>query len=337
MKKHLKKMILITSLALVLTACQADQENLSSTEENTETEIQSEEKINVGEEFEKLVSNEGEIEEIKDFVDSNIKNADKEIADKMVHYLIDKQNENLIEESKYFYNEDSRKIYDEVMKVYENMKEEFGENYVFAGENKYLLVDNMENEEISSHIKEIFDKGYGLITAEATFYPIIDYKIMKQNYGASVGDMTAEYFNIMANEIDEPTLVEEYLAVEVSKLKDRTFKYEEFLKKYPDSVFIDEIKMRYMECIWKLVNPNIFDGTLDQKFQVIDELKEVYKNILSDDSHPVTVEAVKGITEFIESKNGPLGSQDNMNAIFEVSDKLRKETENKIDELYLGE
>lgn len=337
MKKYFKKIILITFLALAFTGCQADKETLNSTEENNEVQTQNEEKINVSEEFQELLSKEVKIQEIKDFIDKNIENADKNTADRMVYYLIDQQEDALIEEGNYFYNENSRKIYDEIMKTYEKIKGEFEEKYVFVGENKYLLVENMESEDISIHIKEMFDKGYGLVSSEATFYPIIDYKMMKQNYSENVSNVIADYFDIMANEIDEPTFVEEYLAIDVSKLKDRTFEYEEFLKNYPESVFIEEIKMRYLECIWKLVNPNRFDGTLDENFKVINELKEVYENILLDDSHPVTKEAAKGITEFIESKNELSGSMENMEEIFKVSDKLRKEAKDRVEELYLSE
>lgn len=336
MKKYLKKAILITSLALVLTACQADKVAPSTTEENSKVETQNEEKVNVAEDFEKLVADGAAVREIKKFIDESISDTDKNTADKMVNKLIELQKQGLEKEINIFYSEDSLHIQEEINKAYEKASSKLEKGYVFAGKNKDVLLKNIEDEKVADDIKKLFDKGYGLFSGEGTYYPVIDYKVMKENYINNVTDMTADYLDIMANELESSTTIEEYLAISISELKNRAFRYEEFLKNYPDSPHIEDVRINYMVCVWKLVNPNIFDGLLDDNFKVIDELSEVYKSILSDDSHPVTVEAVNGITEFIESNNGVLGSMDNMDELYKLSLKLHEQAAEKVKELYLS-
>lgn len=337
MKKYIKKAILLASLALVLTACQADKVTPSTTEENTKIEIPNEEKENTAKEFEKLLVDGSTVEEIKKFIDEKISDADKHTADRMVSKLIELQKQELEKEIDIFYSEGSLHIQEQINKAYGKASSELEKSYVFAGKNKDVLLKNIEDQVVADDIKKLFDKGYGLYSGEGTYYPVIDYKEMTENYSSNTTNMTSEYLDIMANELENSTIIEEYLAINVSELKDRAFRYEEFLKNYPDSPYIEDIKLNYLICAWKFVNPNIFDGMLDDNFKVKDELNEVYKSILSDDSHPVTQQAVKGITAFIESKNGVLGSLDNMDELYEISYKLHKEVDEKLQELYLSE
>ncbi|PAB57761.1 hypothetical protein [Anaeromicrobium sediminis] len=338
MRKHLKKGILFISLALILTACNSGKVEPSSTDKNTKVEtINNEESIKVAEDFEKILASGATIEKMKKFIDDNISKSDKDTVDKMVNELIKLQKENLEKEMEKFYNEQDLHTYNEINKSYEKVKSDLDEGYSFAGKTKYILAENIEDEKVANNIMKLFNKGYGLSNSEGSYYPVIDYKIMKENYIENINGMTADYLNIMTDNLDESTTVEEYLSVSISELKDRTLEYEEFLKNYPNSPYMEDVKIQYMVCIWKLVNPNIFDGMLDQNFKVVSELEEVYKSILLDKSHTVTHEAVQGITEFIDSKKGVLGSLDNMDDLMNISYKLHDRAAERIKELYLSE
>ncbi|WP_432664047.1 hypothetical protein R9X47_26395 [Wukongibacter baidiensis] len=337
MKRHVKKVIIVTLLSVALTGCAAKEANNIDNNKNTKIETNQEEKTGVLKDFEVLVADKPELGEVKGFIDDNISKADEETADRMIEYLIELQKKGIEEEINYFYSDNNIDIHEKIKKAYEKDSSKFERAYVFAGDSKYFLLENMEDKKSADGIKKLFDKGYGLYNAEGSYYPVIDFKAIKEEYSEYLTDMTIEYLDIMSGELDQPTLVEEYLAIDVAKLKERAFRYEEFLKKYPKSPNVDDVAMNYMVCIWKLVNPNIFDGTVDEEFRVVDEMNKVYKDILSDETHPVTTQSVKGITEYIESKDGVLGSMNNMDELFKASDKLHKEAAEKVKELYLEE
>lgn len=337
MKSYAKKIIIVTLLSVALTGCATNEIKNANSNEDTKIEANEEEVEKISKSFESFIADKPQLEDTKNFIEENISKADRETADKMVEYLIELQKKGIEEEINYFYSDNNMDIHEKIRKAYEKDSSKFERAYVFAGENKYFLLENIDDKELVDDIKKVFDKGYGLYNAEGSYYPVIDYKIIKRDYSEYLTDMSAEYLDIMSEELDEPTLIEEYLAVEAIKLKERAFRYEEFLKKYPKASNADDIAINYMVCIWKLVNPNIFDGTVDEEFKVVEELDKVYREILADDSHPVTVEAVEGITEYIESKNGVLGSMNNMDELYKVSDKLHKKATEKIKELYLKE
>ncbi|WP_432408780.1 hypothetical protein [Wukongibacter sp. M2B1] len=336
MKSYAKKIIIVTLLSVALTGCATNE--IKNANSNEDTKIEANEEVEkISKSFESFIADKPQLEDTKNFIEENISKADRETADKMVEYLIELQKKGIEEEINYFYSDNNMDIHEKIRKAYEKDSSKFERAYVFAGENKYFLLENIDDKELVDDIKKVFDKGYGLYNAEGSYYPVIDYKIIKRDYSEYLTDMSAEYLDIMSEELDEPTLIEEYLAVEAIKLKERAFRYEEFLKKYPKASNADDIAINYMVCIWKLVNPNIFDGTVDEEFKVVEDLDKVYREILADDAHPVTVEAVEGITEYIESKNGVLGSMNNMDELYKVSDKLHKKATEKIKELYLKE
>ncbi len=337
MKRHVKKVIVITLLSVALTGCAAKEAQNTDANENTKLEVNQEEKVDVLKDFESLLTDKPQLKDVKVFIDDNISKADKETADKMVEDYIELQKKGIEEEINYFYSDNNIDVHEKIKKAYEKDSSKFERAYVFAGDSKYFLLENMEDKKIADDIKKLFDKGYGLYSAEGSYYPVIDFKSIKKEYSEYLTDMTTEYLDIMSGELDRPTLVEEYLAIDAAELKERAFRYEEFLKKSPNSSNVDDVAMNYMVCIWKLVNPNIFDGTVDEEFRVLEELDGVYKEILAGDSHPVTIEAVKGITEYIKSKDGVLGSMDNIDELYKASDKLHKEAAEKVKKLYLGE
>ncbi len=351
MKKYFIRAIALIFLSLIITGCTTDdviQERIKentqekvdhgSTEEDSKKESsKSKEEISVGEDFSAFIAGNPRVEELISYIKVHISKADEETADEMLYRLIDLQYKRLEDETNYFYRENSLDIQKEIAKAYDKITDKFTDSYAIIGENKYMLIDNIENKEIAAHIKALFERGYGLYSGEGTYYPVIDYKVLKDTYSSNVTNMTSKYLDFMTKELKEPTTIEAYLSVNINKLKERVFKYEEYLKDYSTSPYIEDIRMNYMICVWKLVNPSIYDGMLDEDYSVSNELNEVYRNILEDDSHPITVEAVKGITEFIESNNGILGSLDNTDELYEVSYKLHSDTIAKIDTLYLQE
>lgn len=337
MKKYLKKVIALTCLALMLTGCSTSRIEQSNKNEITQPEAnQDEQQLNVAEDFEAFIVKNPQIEELKNYINDNISKADEKTADEMVYKLIELQKRGLENETNYFYTDNSLNVQKETQQAYEKNIDKFDGSYVIIGNNKYDLIEAFENQEIADYIEKLFKRGYGLASAEGAYYPVMDYKVLKDSYEDKVTDMTATYLDIMTKELNEPTTVEEYLSISANKLKERTLKYEEFLMNYSDSPYVEDIKINYMVCIWKLVNPNIFDGMIDENFRVINELDDVYNDILKDDSHTVTIEAVKGITEYIKSKNGVLGSMENMDDLYETSYKLHSEAMERINTLYLN-
>ena len=338
MNKYIKKIIIVASLVLALTACQTDEVDQEKPNEDTKIEDQiNEEQEAVAKDFDELIASETNLEEIKNFIDKNIDKADSDTADKMILELVELQKGAQEEAINKFSGENSANIQDQINKAYEKAKSEFDKGYIFTGSNKYTLIDNIEDKNVAKDIEELFNKGYGLISGEGTYYPIIDYTMMEEDYSDNLGDMTSDYIDIMATELDEPTTVEEHLAIDIDELKDRVLEYEDFMKDYKGSPYVEDVKMPYMICVWKIVNPTAFDKMLNEDLSPSDELKELYESILEDDSYPASQEAVKGITEFINSKEGVVGSPDNMDDFYKASANIHKQVEEKVAELYLGE
>jgi len=117
-------------------------------------------------------------------------------------------------------------------------------------------------------------------------------------------------------------------------LKERAWKYEEFLDNHPESKHYEDMRINLMVCIWKLVNPNIFDNMVDENFIPTANVTMVYEEILADERHPVVHEAVKGITDFIKEKDGPIASMENMDELYDMSRKLHDEASLRIKAIY---
>lgn len=336
MIKKLKIIVLIV-LCISLTACSTAKvepsNNNNKVEDKPKEDIEI--KVNISDEFDKLVVSEAKIDEVKSFVDENIHKANEALADKMLFYVIDLMYNSMEAEVEYFYGENSHDVQTQIVTAYEVGKDKYERSYVFVGKDRYTLLKDMRDESVIKHMKLLFDRGYGINSGEGTFYPIIDYKNMKNNYINSVSEATAEYLDIMACETDDPTIIEEFLSVEIEELRYRAWRYEEFLDKNSDLSIVEDIRMKFLVCIWKLVSPNPFDGMLNEDYTVTKELDLVYKSILDDNNHPVTYDAVKGIIKFIEEKDGVLGSYSGMDEAYEIASDLHYKAMQQVEEIYL--
>lgn len=370
--KQAKYMLVIIIVIVLMTACQKedstlkedisqvdnqedriDTENQEEDREEKEDDKKDEEQENseveeneideavieaVRTEFTGLLESDSGILSIKNFVDTNIALVDESLADEMLAKLIKRASEQSLEEMNDLYTADNVGIHSRINDVYTAHKDVFELGHIFLGEDKALLVNYIENDHYKDVLKTMFDKGYGIYSAEGSFYPVVDYIELLNSYEKYISNMTMEYFIILSDSIISPTTTEEYLAVTPEKLKERAYESEQFLIDYPEAplVYKDNIKQNLLVCIWKLSGPSPFDGILKEDFTLSDEMLTVYEDIIAEERVPVVLEAVEGVMEWIDTKEGGvLGSFDNMEEMFKIAGELYSKAGENINNYYI--
>lgn len=271
------------------------------------------------------------------YVDKNIQLVNKEAADNLVISVLKQSFAELDESNSYMYGTDSLEVNDAINVAVTEHQNKFSGKFYMGSDQIYMIEDSVKNSTIKKNLKDLFSRGHGLVSAEGSYYATVDYPYFYEKYSNYVSDSLADYLNIASIEVQEPTTVEEYLAISFEELEKRVISYEKFLKTHKDFEFEGEVRILYMSSLWKIINPNVFDGMLDDNFRVKNEVMDMYNRLKSMNDYPVLQHAAKGILEFINSReDGVVGSYDNMEELYDTSYKLQDEVGNMIDELYIN-
>lgn len=271
------------------------------------------------------------------FVDKNIQLVDKAAADKMVISILKETFSELETSNAYLYGNDSLEVNDAINVAVTEHQDKFNGKFYMGSKEAYMIDESVKNSTIKNNIKEIFTRGHGLVSAEGSYYATVDYPYFYGKYSSMVSNSLSDYLKLASVEVQEPTMVEEYLAISVDDLKKRVVSYETFLKEHKDFEFEGEVRILYMSSLWKVINPNMFDNMLNDDFTVKSEIMDMYNEFKDMNDYPVLQHAAKGILEFINSReNGVVGSLDNMEELYDASYKLQDEVGNMIDELYIN-
>jgi hypothetical protein len=275
--------------------------------------------------------------EVRTFVFEHIASADESLADDMLTELIARSDAGVWEEMDVIFLEENSGIHDYIFGIYELNKEALGNGYVFMGDAKNILLDLMEDVDYRMILEDLFEKGYGIYSAEGAYYPVVDYLAYKKDFGHYVSEMSNTYLDILADVIIEPTTIEEYLALTPEALKVRAFESETFLMTYPEAPleFKKGIGRNLLTCLWKLSSPNILDGMLDEDFTVSDNLKATYDAILKERTTPIVTSTVESVTRWIQSdEDGILGSLDDMDELNGNSSEIFNNVLKQMEALY---
>ncbi len=341
MKKRLF-FCMVLSVLIFLVGCEDKRtdpiiiptEAIQATKESTSVETPKSVKASTPmDKYEVLKTKELSAQAINAFLEENVNSMNSVLSTTVINDFIFYQRSALNSETEVFYREDMIGIHQAIDQAVKKL-ESTVTGPLLIGPNRAKILEAIQDEKYHKVIKNCFDQGLGLMNGEGSYYPIVDYYALNVHYSQVVSDDMKVFLEMTALDVEKPLTVEEYLAVSPKELGERAVAYERYLKNYSDGLYRDEIRNNLMVSIWKLVNPNPFDGMLLEDFTISPDLKLVYADLLKAEDTPVIQACVKGILTFAERKNGVLGTLDNMDALMEVSFALHEKASEQIKALY---
>ncbi|KRQ87141.1 hypothetical protein ABG79_00939 [Caloramator mitchellensis] len=250
------------------------------------------------EQLDKIIQNGNKMDKVIDFINSNISLVSRENASKMINMLEKEQEKKLALLEEKFYSKDFQERF---IKLY-------GSGFDINN------IKDLQDEELKKLILETTTEGYRIETAEGYFFPIIDYESYKK-YSSYVTDDIKEYINIMSLESTKVPAKDAALIIGWNEVIERAINQERFIKNYPNSAKINEIKQLYKKylgfILYGVDNTPIFneDGL------ILKDVKNTYIQVIK--SYKVS-----GVTEIIKDYIDIL--QNNNDKITNDADKFRQ-------------
>lgn len=137
---------------------------------------------------------------------------------------------------------------------------------------------------------------------------------------------------ILAALPEAPTLVEEYLSVDVETLGQRALAYETFLSQYPDFSLADKVRIYWNGALSKLVYPTLYDQLVDEAGQVSADLMALYQELAGQTACPVLQSTAQSMLDFIAAQ--PDQSLADSDQVSQNASALAEEARQMADELY---
>lgn len=231
-------------------------------------------------EFDKLIKNADEPNEIVKFIDEHIKGLSQIEGDKMIIDL-----ENILESS----------ISSETDKLFEVDTD--GELMTIAGTELFFpdnKVKDIQDEELRDYVKKLIESNYKLINLEGSFYPIVDYEKMKQ-YNNHISDEVKDYIAIEALDSNKPVAIDAGLVISYDELAERIIKIENYIQKYSEGKRYEEMLGNYRSKLTFYLNG--LDNTPIADY----ETKKIYKDVF--DSYGKTTNTKDSVTAFVVRKH----------------------------------
>ncbi|MBM3700559.1 MAG: hypothetical protein FJW68_06595 [Actinobacteria bacterium] len=235
-------------------------------------------------------------------LDKNISGLGKENANKVLDSL---QELLIIHETKY-----TDRLLFEKDGTYQQQLNDFvlGLSQGIAGELSREQVLSIQDLELKDFLLEIFDNGYKLITAEGSWYPVIDYSRFNPYLDYLTDDYRA-YFTFKKAESDKTFAKDAALIITWDELAQRVLSAEDFLIKFPQSSRYNEMGDSYFRYLMfyftGLNNTPAFDYDTS-KFK--EEVISSYKSIISDPGNSLffTVELIDKYLDVIAINNNTM-------------------------------
>jgi len=254
---------------------------------DAESEVKEIKQIQIMEQFDKLINGRVDIKEYISFVDENIEFLSEENATKLIIKMEELQKEYLVKlEDEYNSNNIQAKLLQILEPEFDLTK---------------LVPENVEDEEVKRILKDTYELGYKVDTAEGMFFPVIDYSFCGK-YSQYLTEDMKDYIGIMSAESDKMPAKDAALVISWEELLERAFNMQSFLEKHKDSVKHEDVKSLYNKyvsfIVYGLNNTPLFkyeDNVMNNN------AKAAYKNAIDKDGN--LSKMLKGYYEVIE-KNG---------------------------------
>lgn len=309
MKKSSNRFIAASMIAgiLIFTGCQAQNEAPPQNPpvENRDEEAEAEQQ-RIMEEFRGLMAKSPAPSEADSFIEGNIEKVSDEDASAMVQGFETLQNEYLSElNEEYFESEDIQ------LQILETGLFEFD----------YDSVEQIDDESARDLVIKTMDNGFKVETAEAQFFPVIDYSFYRK-YSDHVTDDISDYIDFMAIDSDDAPIKDAAIVIGWDEVADRTASAEEFLNTYPDSPKHDEMKQLYLLYADFLIFGSANTPAFDYSSNVLrPELQQSYERLIEEKQDLKLSGYMQSYYEVLQSNDFELNDEVE-NAREEFSEKI---------------
>ncbi len=287
---------MLVSLLILTTGCSLG--NQSTNNKNNSSEpvevVQPEENPQASEEqvmsdFNNLMANNPEINEVIQFMEDNISNVSPQNVSVMILALEDLQVNHL-------------PTFEENFTSSEDLQVKLRD--LFKGDTSNI--ENIADTDIKTLLEETKNSGYKIETAEGFYFPIIDYQFYK-TFSAKATEEIQNYIEIMAVESNQVPAKDAALMISWNEIVDRALEQEAFLKQYPDSERLNEVTELYkryeMFTFFGLNNTPLF--SYDTK-KIDPEAKAVYLDAISREIESDYTEMLNSFLEILAKNNDSL-------------------------------
>lgn len=248
------------------TGAMGNQEESSSTESVESTDVHAAEN-ELRNNFEKLKSDEKDPAKILKFLEENISNAGKPLADEIIYFNFN-ASEGALEEftDNYANSEIQNAIYDE-----------------FDGSTDLEELKTSQNRELAILAQKTVDRNYKLFNVEGFIMPLVDYKAYS-TYRQYLSKEMNDYMDIMQAESDMPSAVDAGIVISLEDFVGRIMAAYEFVDNYPASKMFEQIKNMRNGKIWiyfaGIDNTPVFDfnnGILPDRLKNFQETEKKFE------------------------------------------------------------
>ena len=274
---------IILVLSVTLSGCKKKtdikepvKDPIKSTEDGENVVV---DKEKIMKEFDRMIKNRSEQDEIVEFIDKNIEKLSQIEGDLMVTNLEGALNATLSSATDKLFELD---IDGELMKI--------------AGTERFFPEDKLkdiQNEKLREEVTRLFKSKLKLINLEGQYYPIIDYEKIKQ-YNNYISDEIKEYIAIKAMDSNGPVVADGGLTISYDELAGRIIKTEEYISKYSGGQRYEVMLGLYRDRL------NMYLNGLPNTPIANYETKKIYQDVF--ESYKKTSNVKDSITAFVVTK-----------------------------------
>lgn len=306
MKKNILITLLILIMAVGFAACKKEEPiepvaPAPEVEEQVE-EVNEDEKVVIMEEFNALVEDEKEPEDLIAYINDNIKKLSSLEGDRMIDDLERTLDKNIEELTNLIFATDKD---DELMAI--------AGTEAFFPESK---IGEIKNEDLKKEIQKTFDNMYKLVNLEGEFYPIIDYAKLKK-YDDKLSDEWKEYLDIRVLDSEKRPFSDGGMTITFEELAERILKTERHLNTYIDGPRQIELLNLYESKLTAYMKglPNTPISDYSNK-QIFDQVLESYEKTSNNEGY-ITAHTLYQYVEVIKSNKSLVN-----NSVLEKADEL---------------
>lgn len=265
--------------------------------------VDKDEREKIAKEFDKMVTNPGELEDIVAYIDKNIGKLDELDGNHMIDTLEKVLEANLERVSDRIFANDKD---NELMNI-------AGKEFYFPPEK----IGEIKNKKLKEEITKIYNSKLKLVNLEGAFYPIIDYAKFKE-YNDYISEEWKDYLSLMSLDSEDMPFVDGAIRIPFDTLADRILKSENFLNKFIEGPRQEEVLEQYevkLTAYMKgLDNTPIYDNMKTKL--IFDDVMDSYDKISKVDGY-ITPTIIYKYIEEIKANKGVIDKK-----IFQEADKL---------------
>jgi len=221
--------------------------------------------------FKKLLTSSEKLPQATAYLKANIKQLSPQTATSLVLALENAQNK--------YMDAWTNKYTESIQKKLMNMYSSTG---IYGDEKMEDMIKRATDPALKKLLSNTKNSGYQIMNVEGYYMPIIDYD-QYDAYDDYVTKDINDYVDIMAEESDEPALMDAGLVIGWDKLLVRTLDMEQFILKYPHSKRLSVIQQNYNYGVYTVFygadNTQLFDS-LSKKIDP--DAKKQYLHMLND-------------------------------------------------------